>query len=107
MRHEGNASLLAYMIGGGECAVWSSDPPFRISQSLKCLLLTHQKSVIARGSSSMTYGRCDFMDKMAINIEKHCAIILLIDDVVLEDLVVQCPWRGYGGGHVVDLQIAL
>jgi hypothetical protein len=36
---------------------------------------------------------------MSVNVKKHGAIVLLVDDVVLEDLVVQRPRLLDGGRH--------
>ena len=43
------------------------------------------------------------------NIEQNCAILLFLDDVVLEDLVVQGPWRLHGrrhGVYIYGVQVA-
>ena len=65
------------MIDGSEGAVWSSNFAASISEALESLR------------------RCHLVDQMPVNVEKDCAIVLLVHDMVLEDLVVQ----SLGGFH--------
>jgi len=40
------------------------------------------------------------MDKMPINVYQDCAIVFLIHDMILEDLIVECAWTRYNARHL-------
>ena len=40
------------------------------------------------------------MNEMPVNVQQNCAIELLVDDVVLEDLVVQGLGGSFRAGHL-------
>ena len=40
------------------------------------------------------------MDQMPVYIEQDGPVISFVDNVVLEDLVVKCPWWGNCGRHL-------
>ena len=43
--------------------------------------------------------RCDFVHEMSVDVEQDCAVISLVDNVVLEDLVVQGSGSFDDTGH--------
>ena len=47
----------------------------------------------------VTHRRCDLVHQVAVDVEQNGAVEILIDNVGLEDLVVECLRRSLGGGH--------
>lgn len=70
------------MVGCDKSAVRSSDLSVGISEAFESLR------------------RCDFVDEMSVDIEQDCAVISLVDNVVLEDLVVQGSGSFNDAGHL-------
>lgn len=69
------------MVGGDKSAVGSSHLSAGVSEAFEGLR------------------RCDFVDEMSVDVEQDCAIVSLVDDVVLEYLVVQGSGSFYDAGH--------
>ena len=69
------------MVGCDKSAVGSSDLSVGISEAFESLR------------------RCDFVDEMSVDVEQDCAVISLVDNVVLEDLVVQGSGSFDDAGH--------
>ena len=69
------------MVGRDKSAVGSADLSAGVSEALEGLR------------------RCDFVDEMSVDVEQDCAVISLVDNVVLEDLVVQGSGSFDDTGH--------
>ena len=59
------------MINCSQSAVWSANRAVGVCEALEGL------------------GRCDLMNQVSVNVDQASAIVLLVDDVVLKDLVIQ------------------
>lgn len=59
------------MINCSQSAVWSANRAASVCESLEGLR------------------RCNLMNQVSVNVDQASAIVLLVDDVVLKDLVIQ------------------
>lgn len=115
-------SVATYMVYCGESAVWSSYSPAGISEAFKCLLwllcererLKPFYTVRGLPTGDVTswtrclsaHLSCQYRTRRThnvkrTNVKEDCAIVLLLDNVVLKDLVVQSLWRFHGRRHRV------
>lgn len=73
--------LCTYVICGGQRAVWPSYLAACVSEAFEGLW------------------RGDLVNEMPVNVEQDCAVIFLVDDVVLEDLVIEGSRSSDYAGH--------
>ena len=107
------------MVDGGESAVWSSHFAAGVSEALEGLLsggqyLSHGCGypIFLLATSLRAPSACLHIvrestieldhEKNHTNVEQNCAIVLLVDDVVLKNLVVQGPGGFHCRRHVVS-----
>lgn len=69
------------MVNGHQSAVRPADFATSILETLKGL------------------GRCDFVDKVSVNVDQESPIFLLVDNVVVQDLVIQGLGFPISAGH--------